>query len=110
MIDDVMRELERDATSEAAMQVIELAAEYFEATRRAEGPVSSGVAPNVRDARFDEPMPETGRPLAEIVARVRSDIMTDANRLAHPMYMGHQVSFPLSTAVWTDTVISALNQ
>ena len=26
------------------------------------------------------------------------------------MYMGHQVSFPLSTAVWTDALISALNQ
>ncbi len=26
------------------------------------------------------------------------------------MYMGHQVSFPLPTAVWTDAVISALNQ
>ena len=110
MIDDVMRELDRDATMEAATQVIELATEYFEATRRGEGPVSSGALPNVRDARFDEPMPEHGRPLAEIVARVRAEIMIDANRLAHPMYMGHQVSFPLSTAVWTDTVISALNQ
>jgi L-2,4-diaminobutyrate decarboxylase len=110
MIDDVMRELERDATLEAATQVIELATEYFEATRRGEGPVSSGLAPNVRDARFDEPMPETGRPLAQIVARMRTDVMADANRLGHPMYMGHQVSFPLSTAVWTDAVISALNQ
>ena len=110
MIDDVMRELERDATMEAATQVIELATEYFEATRRGEGSVSSGTPPNVRDAPFDEPMPENGRPLAEIVARVRAEIMTNANRLAHPMYMGHQVSFPLSTAVWTDAVISALNQ
>ena len=110
MIDDVMRELERDATMEAATQVIELATEYFAETRRGDGPVSSGAPPNVRDARFDEPMPEHGRPLAEIVARVRADVMADANRLAHPMYMGHQVSFPLSTAVWTDTVISALNQ
>ena len=110
MIDEVMGELERDATMEAATQVIELATEYFEATRRGEGPVSSAAPPNVRDARFDEPMPEHGRPLAEIVARMRTEIMPDANRLGHPMYMGHQVSFPLSTAVWTDAVISALNQ
>ena len=27
--------------------------------------MSSAVPPNVRDARFDEPMPETGRPLVE---------------------------------------------
>jgi L-2,4-diaminobutyrate decarboxylase len=110
MIDAVMRELERDATPEAAALVIGLATEYFDATRRAEGPVSSGVAPNDVEARFDEPMPEDGRALEDVIARVRSEIMADANRLAHPMYMGHQVSFPLSTAVWTDAVISSLNQ
>ena len=110
MIDAVMRELERDATPEAAAQVIGLATEYFDATRRAEGPVSSGVAPNEIEARFDEPMPEDGSPLEDVIARVRSEIMADANRLAHPMYMGHQVSFPLSTAAWTDAVISSLNQ
>ena len=110
MIDDVMRELERDAAPDAAALVIGLATEYFDATRRGDGPVSTGVAPNDVAARFDEPMPEQGRPLAEVVARVRSEIIADANRLAHPMYMGHQVSFPLSTAAWTDAVISSLNQ
>jgi L-2,4-diaminobutyrate decarboxylase len=55
-------------------------------------------------------MPEQGTELPHIVARVEREIVADANRLAHPMYMGHQVSFPLSTAVWTDAVISALNQ
>ena len=110
MIDAVMRELERDATPEAAAVVIGLATEYFEATGRGEGPVSSGVAPNEVEARFDEPMPEDGSSLEDVIARVRSEIMADANRLGHPMYMGHQVSFPLSTAVWTDAVISSLNQ
>ena len=110
MIDDVMRELEADATAEGAAQLIGLATEYFDATRRGEGAVSPGCPPNEMTARFDEPLPEHGRPLAEIVARMRTQILADANRLAHPMYMGHQVSFPLPTAVWTDAVISALNQ
>ena len=110
MIDDVMRELERDAGTDAAALMTGLAADYFAATRRGEGPVSAGPSPNDIAARFDEPMPEYGRPLDEIVARVRDDVLANANRLAHPMYMGHQVSFPLSTAVWTDAVISALNQ
>jgi L-2,4-diaminobutyrate decarboxylase len=110
MIDDVMRELERDASAEAAALMTGLAVEYFDATRRGEGPVSAGPPPNDIAARFDEPMPEHGRPLAEIAAQVRQDVLVNANRLGHPMYMGHQVSFPLSTAVWTDAVISALNQ
>src|SRR5690242_7976896 len=110
MIDDVMRELERDAAPDAAARVIALATRYFESTRRGDGPVSLGPTPNDTDARFDGPMPELGRTLAEVVAQVERDVMAGANRLAHPMYMGHQVSFPLSTAVWTDAVISALNQ
>jgi len=110
MIDDVMRELERDATADAAAELIGLATEYFDTTRRGEGAVSAALAPNEIAARFDEPMPEEGHPLADIVARIRADVIAYANRLAHPMYMGHQVSSPLSTAVWTDAVISALNQ
>jgi L-2,4-diaminobutyrate decarboxylase len=110
MIDDVMRELERDASAEAAALMTGLAVEYFADTRRGEGPVSAGPPPNDIAARFNEPMPELGRPLAEIAAQVREDVLVNANRLGHPMYMGHQVSFPLSTAVWTDAVISALNQ
>ena len=110
MIHDVLAALEHDSTAEAALEVTSVATRYFESTRRGEGPVSSGVSPNEIAARFDEPMPEQGKALEEIVARVEREIMADANRLAHPMYMGHQVSFPLSTAVWTDSVISALNQ
>ena len=107
---DLIAALDGDATPSAAAQVISLATTYFESTRRGEGPVSSGCSPNEIAARFDGPMPEEGTDLATIVARIERDILADANRLAHPMYMGHQVSFPLSTAVWTDAVISALNQ
>jgi len=109
-VTDVIATLEGDASADAAAQVIALATRYFEATRSGEGPVSSGRSPNEIAARFDGPMPEQGTDLATIVARIEHDILADANRLAHPMYMGHQVSFPLSTAVWTDAVISALNQ
>jgi L-2,4-diaminobutyrate decarboxylase len=110
MIEDVMESLERDATPEAAAVVIAVATRYFDSTRRGDGPVSAFLPPNEIAARFDEPMPERGSDLAAIMQRVERDIMADANRLGHPMYMGHQVSFPLSTAVWTDAIISALNQ
>jgi L-2,4-diaminobutyrate decarboxylase len=110
MIDDVLATLERDAAPEAALLVTSLVTRYFASTRLGQGPVSSGVSPNEVAMRFAEPMPEAGTDLDRIVERVEREIMTDANRLAHPMYMGHQVSFPLSTAVWTDAVISALNQ
>jgi hypothetical protein len=39
-------------------------------------------------------MPVEGRSLAKIVERLEGD-SNPANRLAHPMYMGHQVAAPL---------------
>ena len=110
MIDDVMREVERDAMPDAAARVTSLAADYFAATHRAEGAVSPTRSRAEVDARFDEPLPEQGQPLDAIVERIGDEIMADANRLAHPMYMGHQVGFALPVAAWTDSVISALNQ
>ena len=105
-----MREVERDALPEAAARITSLAADYFAATRRAEGPVSAARSRAEIDARFGEPLPEEGKPLDAIVERIGGEIVADANRLAHPMYMGHQVSFALPIAAWTDSVISALNQ
>jgi len=110
MIEDVMREVERDAMPDAASRVTALAADYFAATRRAEGAVSPHRSRAEVDARFAEALPEDGQPLEAIVERIGDEIMADANRLAHPMYMGHQVSFALPVAAWIDSVIAALNQ
>lgn len=110
MIDDILREVERDALPDAAARVVSLATEYLAATGRGEGAVSPARPRAEVDARFAEPMPEDGAPLADVVERIRREIVADANRLAHPMYMGHQVSFALPVGAWTDSVISALNQ
>lgn len=110
MLADVLQEIERDATPDPAALVLRLATDYFDATGRGEGTVFTTRSANEIAARLDEPLPEDGRSLAEVVDRVRTEMIADANRLAHPMYMGHQVSFPLPTSVWIDSVIAALNQ
>ena len=61
-------------------------------------------------ARFAEPLPRTGRGMAEIVARLRDDVIAESNHLYHPRYVGHQVSASLPAAVWTESLIGALNQ
>ena len=110
MIDDILHEVERDALPDAAVRVTSLATDYLASARRGEGAVSPAVQRDEVDARFAEPLPEHGRPLADVVDRIRDEIIADANHLAHPMYMGHQVSFALPVAAWVDSVISALNQ
>lgn len=107
---DVLAALADDATAAAAEPFIALATTYFAAAAAGDGPVSTSHAPAELAARFAEPLPRTGRSLADVVARLADDVVRDANRLCHPMYLGHQVSAPLPAAVWTEALVAALNQ
>src|SRR5579875_1533923 len=107
---DVLAALERDTGADVAAQFTELAADYLARTRTGEGAVSTRRTPDEIAARFDEPLPRRGREIAEVVARVRDEVIPDCNRLYHPRYVGHQVSAPLPAAIWSESVIGALNQ
>ena len=107
---DALALLEADTTLEAAQPILALAADYLTSTRAGEGPVSTWHSAEVLAARLSETIPRRSRPLPEVARRLASLLLDDVNRLAHPMYIGHQVSAPLPAAVWTDALISALNQ
>jgi L-2,4-diaminobutyrate decarboxylase len=109
-LQDLLAELERDAGAEAAAAFTQMAVGYLEDTRAGDGRVSTALAPADLAARFAEPLPESGRPLGEVLARLRNDVLPDCNRLTHPRSMGHQVSAPLPVAVWTEALTAALNQ
>lgn len=110
MTDPILEILERDALAESGAAIVALVSEYFAATRDGDGPVSTDRTAEELSARFDEPLPRGGIPMDDVARRLRDDVMADANRLYHPMYMGHQVAPPLPAAVWTEPVISVLNQ
>lgn len=107
---NILDELERDTDREAGAAFIGLVADYFAATRAGEGRVSTPATAPELAARFDEPVPDRGRPLADVVARLRNEVVSDCNRLCHPRYIGHQVSAPLAAAVWSEALTAALNQ
>ncbi|MFN8861517.1 MAG: pyridoxal phosphate-dependent decarboxylase family protein [Gemmatimonas sp.] len=107
---DALALLESDTTLEAAQPILALAAEYLTETRSGEGPVSTWHSAEVIADRLAAPLPRRARPLADVARRLSSLLLQDVNRLAHPMYIGHQVSAPLPAAVWTDAVVSAFNQ
>ena len=106
----ILTDLESDMSPDAAAQFTALTAAYFADTRSGDGPVSSPRSAAELAARFDEPMPMKGRPLHEVVARLRDEVIPDCNRLYHPRYAGHQVSAPLPAAIWTESLTAALNQ
>ena len=108
--DPLLTTLEEDAEAPVAEAFFRIAVDYFAATRTGEGRVSTPSTPEELARRFDDPLPEKGRPIGEVLARLRRDVVPDSNHLSHPRSMGHQVSAPLPAAVWTDALVSALNQ
>ena len=110
MTDPILEILESDTLAESGAGIVALVAEYFDSTRDGAGAVSTHLTPEEISVRFDEPLPRGGRSLEHVASRLRSDVMADANRLYHPMYMGHQVAPPLPAAVWTESLISVMNQ
>src|SRR5665213_863481 len=110
MNDRILDDIESDTSAEAGAEIVALVSEYFAETRNGDGRVSTALTPEQISQRFDEPLPRGGMSMADIAKRLRSDVMSDANRLYHPMYMGYQVAPPLPASVWTDSLISAMNQ
>jgi L-2,4-diaminobutyrate decarboxylase len=106
----LLSELESDMSLEVGAEFAALTAGYLADTRTGNGPVSSPRSPAELAARFDEPLPLEGRPIAEVIARLRDEVIPDCNRLYHPRYAGHQVSAPLPAAIWVESLTSALNQ
>ncbi len=106
----IVEELERDMSPEIAAAFTHLAVEYLAQTRDASQRVTTRHTPAELAARFAEPLPRAGRSVADIVARLRTDVIAESNHLSHPRYMGHQMSAPLPAAIWTESVIGALNQ
>ena len=95
---------------DAAALFTALAADYLAETRSGDGPVSTSLSAAELAARFDEPMPREGKPLAQVAARLHDEVIADCNHLYHPRYAGHQVSAPLPAAIWAESVTAALNQ
>ena len=108
--DPLLDELERDMEPAAAAAFLALVTDYLAGTRTGDGPVSTARTPGELAARLAEALPAEGRPLADVIARLRADVLPDCNRLAHPRAMGHQVSAPLGAAVWAEALTAALNQ
>ncbi len=102
-------DLEADATAEAGARFVELAAAFLAESAGGNAVVSTATPPASLAARFDEPLPREGRPLTEVLGRVRDDVAAESIRLSHPMYLGHQVSAPLPAGIWTEVVASAIN-
>jgi glutamate/tyrosine decarboxylase-like PLP-dependent enzyme len=76
------------------------------ATRR----VTPEATPADLEKLFNEPLPEKGISLEEILARFRDDVAPNAMGVPSPRYFGQFNPTPLPVGVWADALSSMLNQ
>lgn len=72
--------------------------------------VTPEATPADLEKLFDEPLPEKGLPIEEILERFRSDVAPNAMGVPSPRYFGQFNPTPLPIGVWADVLSSMLNQ
>ena len=107
LFETTLARMREDASGHAGGAFARVAADYLEHAARGAGAVSPQVA---RLAPGTIAPHDGGAPLEDVLRDVDRYVVGGANRLWHPMYMGHQVAPPLPAAVWTESLIGALNQ
>ena len=72
--------------------------------------VTPEATPAELEKLFDEPLPEKGIAIEEILARFKKDIAPNAMGVPSPRYFGQFNPTPLPIGVWADALSSMLNQ
>lgn len=72
--------------------------------------VTPEATPEQLEKLFDEPLPEKGTSIDEILSRFRSDVAPNAMGVPSPRYFGQFNPTPLPIGVWADVFTSMLNQ
>jgi aromatic-L-amino-acid decarboxylase len=73
-------------------------------------PVTSKATPADLEKLFDEPLPERGAGIAEILEKFTGDVLPNAMQVPSPRYFGQFNPTPLPIGVWADALASVLNQ
>lgn len=76
------------------------------ATRR----VTPEATPAELEKLFDEPLPEKGSSIEEVLARFQKEVAPHAMGVPSPRYFGQFNPTPLPIGVWADALTSMLNQ
>ena len=73
-------------------------------------PITPEITPAAADALFEESLPATGAGFAAAFAEMREKVVPNSLRIPHPRYFGLMNPTPVMPAIFTEVVVSALNQ
>jgi L-2,4-diaminobutyrate decarboxylase len=109
VLDDTLIRMRDDATPSAARRFAELAAAFLAESLAGNVPVTTPASADEVYAELDGALPGEGASLEESLGEFEKLVRHHSIRLSHPMYLGHQVSAPLPAAIWSEVLISVLN-
>ena len=75
-----------------------------------EQPITPAISPAEADGIFDEAMPRAGAGFEAAFAEVREKVVANSLLIPHPRYFGLMNPTPVAPALFTELVVSALNQ
>jgi aromatic-L-amino-acid decarboxylase len=100
--------LAEDEIREAASMLGELLADYQSSLP--DRPVSPDLDRGFLRRILDEPLPEEGRPVAELFREFAEEVVPNSTQIAHPRYLAYVLASPHGLAPFADALASALNQ
>ena len=103
MIDDFVEQ--HKLLGKAVPEIINAYAAALDSRR-----VTPAATPADLEKLFEEPLPEKGIAIEEILRRFRTDIEPNAMGVPSPKYFGQFNPTPLPIGVWADALSSLLNQ
>jgi aromatic-L-amino-acid/L-tryptophan decarboxylase len=103
MLDDIVQQ--HEFLGQSVTKIIAELAAALDSRR-----VTPEATPAEMEKLFDEPLPETGAPLENILARFTRDVAPNSMGVPSPRYFGQFNPTPLPVGVWADALASTLNQ
>ena len=100
--------MDENVVREMGYQFVDMIVEYWKGLegRRVYGPLS----PVGLDEMFDEPLPEKGAPLADVLQECRTQVFPNTMAIGSRRYFGMMNPAPMPVAVFADALASAMNQ
>jgi len=95
------------AFHQAAMSVVEWAVR--DAANMSAGPIGRVASPAALEAQFSQPVPEAGRPIAELIEQFQSSIIANSLRTQHPRFLAFVPTAPTPMAILGDWLTAAAN-
>jgi L-2,4-diaminobutyrate decarboxylase len=109
VLEPTLQAIATDQRTESARQFADLAAQFLQDSVAGDRPVTTALDAEALYRLLPEAMPVDGAPLETVLDEVKRVILDHSIRLSHPMALGHQVSAPLPASVWSDMLVSVVN-